>query len=89
MDAPSGIEVTDNGDITANGPAGVATYRYVMLRRALKSEIETGMKFMRGSIVNALREEGITNARNKRQAYLDLDAAMVAAGYVTAGPLKS
>jgi hypothetical protein len=83
MDAPSNVTVDAHGGIVATGLAGVMTYRYVMLRRALKSEVERPEmpKMIRGSIVNALRAEGITTKRNKRGAYLDLNATMVAAGY--------
>ena len=68
------------GTITLTG-AQIPAYRLLMLRRALKLEIETGMKMWRGvSIVNVLRNEGITEAKRKDKAYADLDALVVELG---------
>lgn len=59
----------------------IPAYRLLMLRRALKLEIETGMKMWRGvSIVKVLQADGITTANRKDKAYADLDALVVELG---------
>lgn len=59
----------------------IPAYRLLMLRRALKLEIETGMKMWRGvSIVKVLKADGITVASRKDKAYADLDAYIVYLG---------
>jgi len=59
----------------------IPAYRLLMLRRALKLEIETGMKMWRGvSIPQVLQADGITTAKRKDKAYADLDALIVALG---------
>lgn len=61
--------------------AQIDAYRLLMLRRALKLEIETGMKMWRGvSIVKVLKADGITTATKKDKAYADLDALIVELG---------
>jgi len=58
--------------------AQIDAYRLLMLRRALKLEIETGMKMWRGvSIPKVLQADGITTASRKDRAYADLDALIV------------
>jgi hypothetical protein len=59
----------------------IDAYRLLMIRRALKLEIETGMKMWRGvSIVSVLQRDGITTAKRKDKAYADLDALIVSLG---------
>jgi hypothetical protein len=71
--------MTDHG-FTLTGDQ-IPAYRLLMLRRALKLEIETSMKMWRGvSIVKVLQADGITAARSKRAAYADLDAHIVDLG---------
>ncbi len=71
---------TESGTIVLTG-AQIPAYRLLMLRRALKLEIETGMKMWRGvSIVSVLKADGITTASRKDRAYADLDAHIVALG---------
>lgn len=61
--------------------AQIPAYRLLMLRRALKLEIETGMKMWRGvSIVKVLKSEGITTASRKDKAFADLNALIVDLG---------
>lgn len=68
----------------------IPAYRLLMLRRALKLEIETGMKMWRGvSIVKVLTADGITVARSKRAAYADLDAYVVRLGVGETVALKN
>jgi len=85
--APGGIEVSENGTVAATTRQGVDTYRWLSIRRAFKLEIEANIKMMRGSVLAYLREQGITTARTKREAYNDLNAAMVEAGFDSV-PLK-
>jgi hypothetical protein len=69
--------------------AQIPAYRLLMLRRALKLEVETGMKMWRGvSIVKVLQADGITTANRKRAAYADLDAHVVALGLGESVALK-
>jgi hypothetical protein len=69
--------------------AQIPAYRLLMLRRALKLEIETGMKMWRSvSIVKVLQADGITAARSKRAAFADLDALVVSLGIGDAVALK-
>ena len=59
----------------------IPAYRLLMIRSALKLEIETGMKMWRGvSIIKVLKAEGITTASRKDKAYADLDAYIVDLG---------
>lgn len=70
--------------------AQIPAYRLLMLRRALKLEVETGMKMWRGvSIVAVLQNDGITTARSKRKAFADLDALVVELGIGEPVTLKS
>ncbi len=77
----TGIKVHEDGSMVFDGPEAVNVYRYTMLRRALKTEIEMpGFKMVRGSIINALKRDGITTKSTKRGAYADLNAWMVSGG---------
>lgn len=72
--------MTDHQPIVLTGEQ-IPAYRLLMLRRALKLEIETGMKMWRGvSIIKVLQADGITTARSKDKAYADLDALIVELG---------
>jgi hypothetical protein len=67
----------------------IPAYRLLMIRSALKLEIETGMKMWRGvSIVKVLKADGITTASRKDKAYADLNAYIVEAGIGEAKDLK-
>lgn len=73
-------ETTTTETIVLTG-AQIPAYRLLMIRRALKLEIETGMKMWRGvSIVKVLKADGITTASRKDRAYADLDALIVDLG---------
>lgn len=73
-------ETTTTETIVLTG-AQIPAYRLLMIRRALKLEIETGMKMWRGvSIVKVLKADGITTASRKDKAYADLDALIVDLG---------
>lgn len=76
----TGIEVSETGAMAFDGPEAVNVFRWMMIRRMLKMEIETGMRASRFPIVPQIQAEGITTKRNKRAAYADLDAWMVAGG---------
>ena len=81
--------MSDSTGFTLTGEQ-IPAYRLLMIRRALKLEIETGMKMWRGvSIVKVLTADGITVARSKRAAYADLDAYIVRLGIGEAVALKS
>jgi hypothetical protein len=55
-------------------------FYWLRLRAALGLEIKTGMKYSKGSILTHLHEKGITNARTKKQAWLDLNAYCMSQG---------
>lgn len=81
---PSGIEVLDSGTIVASGPEGVATYRLVALRSALRLQARTGMKMSRGfSAITTAQQMGLTKARTARKAFEDVNRAMVEAGFTS------
>jgi len=70
-----------SGEAVVLTGAQIPAYRLLMLRRALKLEIETGMKMWRGvSIPQVLKADGITTASRKDKAYADLDARIVSLG---------
>ncbi len=85
--SPAGI-TADGGGVVASGEAATRFVQLITLRRALKSEIETGMTMFRGSILTKLQQLGITSKRTKRGAYADLDKYIVACGGDSV-PLKS
>ena len=59
----------------------IPAYRLLMLRSALRLEINTGMKMWRGvSIVKVLKADGITTRSRKDLVYADLDAHIIALG---------
>jgi hypothetical protein len=59
-------------------PEGIAMWRLLSLRSMLKIEITTGMSHSRGSVMNAIRETGISQKRTKRGVFADINAYIVA-----------
>lgn len=55
---------------------GVDLYRLIVIRRALKFEIETGMKMTRPSALKAANQALGTNYRHKQQALDHLDSLL-------------
>jgi hypothetical protein len=70
----------DEKSIMLTGEDQVTAALWISTRSALGLEIRTGMNHSKGSILSMLRRNGITKANNKKQAWVDLDNAMVAAG---------
>lgn len=62
-------------------PAELNAFQLLRIRRALKLEIETGMKFSGGSIMNVAKEYCGSSRQTKRNVYADYDAWMVEQGF--------
>jgi hypothetical protein len=71
---------TESATIVLTGDQ-IPAYRLLMIRSALRLEINTGLKMWRGvSIVKVLKADGITTSSRKDKAYADLNAHIVALG---------
>lgn len=81
-----GIEVTEGGVIIDG--EHVELYRFLMIRRGLKIQAETGMKLTRVSCLRAAQNAGLTTKRTAAAAYREVDALFVSAGMDSAGPLR-
>lgn len=66
--------------IVLTGDDQTTAYFWLSVRMALGLEIRTGMNHSKGSILSMLQRKGITKATKKKQAWLDLNNAMVKAG---------
>jgi hypothetical protein len=52
------VEVHESGSVTYSGPDGVALYRLITLKHALKMQATTGMKMTRISAVACAKRLG-------------------------------
>lgn len=68
------MAITTTASGTMITGSDIATFQLMRLRRAFKLEIETGMTLSQGSTLAYLKRMGITTARTKRAAYVDLEA---------------
>lgn len=74
------ITTTEHGTIIADGPEAVNMYAFIMIRRALKFRVETGMSMMRGQEMRGARNHGWTEGKTAKKCLADLNAIAVEMG---------
>lgn len=67
------VEIHESGAISFNGPEGVALFRLITLRSALRLQARTGMKMCRVSAVACAKRLGF-KGRTAAQLLADLEA---------------
>lgn len=72
-----GMTVLPEGSIVIDGRDSVHLYRLLMLRSALRLEIDTGLKMTRGSVLKATNAALGTNHRTKQKALDHLEGILL------------
>lgn len=68
------------GTFSATGREAVNMYAFLMIRRALKFRVETGMSMLRGQEMRGARNHGWTTGKTAKKCLADMNKIAVEMG---------